>query len=357
MLWGCSNKPNAGTSDASTSEGTSSATGSQTETVRLNAGGSTFVYPLMSKWASVYEKEKGVQINYQSIGSGGGIQKMIAKEFDFGCSDAFLNKEQEQKAQSSGGSAVHVPLAMGAVAIIYNLEGINEPLSFSGPVLADIYLRKITKWNDSRLTALNPKLEGKLPDENIVVVHRSDGSGTTNILADYLSKVSDEWKEKVGVSTSLTWEADTIGAKGNDGVAGQVRLNQGAIGYVELSYAMKDKIKFGAVKNQAGEVVLPSLESVTSAAQAALGEGQIPDDLRYSLTNMPGKLSYPISGTVWAVLYVNPPSNHGQAVVDFLRWAVREDSGQKYCADLHYAPLPTEMVARIDAVLGKVKVK
>jgi phosphate transport system substrate-binding protein len=324
-------------------------------TVRLNAGGSTFVYPLMSKWASVYEKEKSVQINYQPIGSGGGIQKMTAQEFDFGCTDAPLNEEQIQKAQQAGGAVIHVPLAMGAVAMIYNLEGLEDTLQFSGSLIADIFLRKITKWNDPRIVALNPKVATKLPDKNIVVVHRSDGSGTTFIMADYLAKISPEWKEKVGVSTSLKWPSDTIGAKGSEGVAGQVRLSSGAIGYVEVTYALQNQIQFGAVQNQAGEMVAPKLESVTAAAKNALSE--IPEDLRYSLTNAPGKDSYPISGTVWAVVYTNPPSNKGKALVDFLRWAVREDSGQKYCAELHYAPLPKELVERIDKVLAKVNVK
>jgi len=325
------------------------------KTVRLNAGGSTFVYPLMSKWASVYEKEKSVQINYQPIGSGGGIQKMTAQEFDFGCTDAPLNEEQIQKAQQAGGAVIHVPLAMGAVAMIYNLEGLEDTLQFSGSLIADIFLRKITKWNDPRIVALNPKGAAKLTDKNIVVVNRSDGSGTTFIMADYLVKISPEWKEKVGVSTSLKWPSDSIGAKGSEGVAGQVRLSSGAIGYVEVTYALQNQIQFGAVQNQAGEMVAPKLESVTAAAKNALSE--IPEDLRYSLTNAPGKDSYPISGTVWAVVYTNPPGNKGKALVDFLRWAVREDSGQKYCAELHYAPLPKELVERIDKVLAKVNVK
>lgn len=327
----------------------------QPDKVRLNAGGSTFVYPLLSKWASVYEKEKGVQINYQSIGSGGGIQKMTAKEFDFGCSDAPLNEEQLAKAAKVGGPVIHVPLAMGAVALIYNLDGIDETLHFSGPVVADIFLRKITKWNDPRIVGLNPKLAGKLPDKNIVVVRRSDGSGTTHIFADYLAKVSPAWKSEVGVSTALKWPADTTGAKGNEGVAGQVRLNPGAIGYVELTYALQNKIQFGAVQSQAGEPVVPNLESVTAAARNSLS--QIPEDLRYSLTNAPGAGSYPISGTVWAVLYTDPPGGQGKRLVDFLRWALREDGGQKYCADLHYAPLPRELAERLDKVLAQVKVQ
>jgi phosphate ABC transporter phosphate-binding protein len=320
---------------------------------RLNAGGSTFVYPLMSKWAGVYEKEKNVQVNYQSIGSGGGIQKMTAKEFDFGCSDAPLNDEQLAKAKSAGGDVVHVPLAMGAVVPAYNLGEVSEPLQFTGPVLADIFLRKITKWNDERIKACNPKVADKLPAKDIVVVRRSDGSGTTYIFADFLAKVSQEWKEKVGVSTSLKWPEDTTGAKGSEGVAGQVKLNNGAITYVEMTYAMQNEIRFGAVQNKAGEFIVADLDSVTTAAKSALTS--IPDDLRYSLTDAPGKGSYPISGTVWAVLYVDQPAGKGQATVDFLRWVTREDKGQKYARELHYAPLPAGLIERVDAKLALVK--
>jgi phosphate transport system substrate-binding protein len=316
---------------------------------RLNAGGSSFVYPMMSKWASQYQKTQGVQVNYQSIGSGGGIQQMIAKTLDFGCTDAPMNEEQLKKAQESGGEVVHIPLVMGAVVPIYNLQGINQPLRFTGPVLADIYLEKIKKWNDPELAQLNPGVE--LPDQDILTVHRSDGSGTTYIWVDYLSKVSPvEWKTRVGVATSVNWPGG-VAAKGNEGVAGKVSQSPGAIGYVELIYALQNKISFGVVQNQEGIFVTPSLESVTAAAQGALTH--IPDDLRYSLTNAPGKDSYPISGTVWAVLYINQPRAKGEAVVRFLRWVTHE--GQEYAKDLDYARLPGELVGRLEKKLDQVR--
>jgi phosphate transport system substrate-binding protein len=308
----------------------------------------------MSKWTGVYEKEKGVQVNYQSIGSGGGIQKLIAKEFDFGCTDAPLNDEQLENARRSGGEVVHIPLVMGGAVPIYNLDEVQDSLRFTGPVLADIFLRKITRWNDERLKTLNPKVATKLPAKDIVVVHRSDGSGTTYMFSDYLSKVSDEWQKKVGMGTSLKWPEDTIGAKGSEGVAGQVKLNPGAIGYVELIYARQNKIRYGSVQNKEGEFVDADLESVGAAANNALT--QIRDDLRFSLTDAPGKGSYPISSAVWAVIYVNQPAGKGQVVVDFLRWAAREDQGQQHAKPLDYAALPKGLIERVEKKLAEVKV-
>jgi phosphate transport system substrate-binding protein len=318
---------------------------------RLNGGGSTFVYPMMSKWASEYDKAKGVQVNYQSIGSGGGIQQMTAKTFDFGCTDGPMNPEQLQKAKEVGGDVVHLPLVMGAVVPAYNLAEINEPLTFSGPVLADIYLGKIKKWNDKALQDLNPNV--KLPAQDIGVVHRSDGSGTTYIWVDYLSKVSDEWQKRVGVATSVDWPCGE-GAKGNEGVAGRVKATPGAIGYIELIYALQNGIKFGAVKNREGATILADLKSVTAAADNALKDKNIPDDLRYSITDAAGKDSYPISGTVWAVIYVNQPADKGQAVVDYLRWCTHD--GQQFCEPLKYAKLPPGLVERMEKKLDVVKV-
>jgi phosphate transport system substrate-binding protein len=304
---------------------------------------------MMSKWASEYEKAKGAQVNYQSIGSGGGIQQMTAKTFDFGCTDGPMNEEQLQKARETGGEVVHIPLAMGAVVPIYNLEEIMEPIKFSGSVLADIFLGKVKKWNDPALKELNPGVN--LPDLDIVVVHRSDGSGTTYIWVDYLSKVNQEWKAKVGVGTSVNWPTGT-GQKGNEGVAGQVKRTRGGIGYVELIYATQNDIKYGPVRNRDGAFVTASLESVTAAADNALAT--IPDDLRYSITDAPGENSFPISGTVWAVLYVNEPVDKGQAVIDFLKWVLHE--GQEFTAELHYARLPKGLVEKADAKLATVKV-
>jgi phosphate ABC transporter phosphate-binding protein len=314
---------------------------------RLNGGGSTFVYPMMSKWASEYEKAKGVQVNYQSIGSGGGIQQMTAKTFDFGCTDGPMNEEQLKKCLDNGSEAVHVPLVMGAVVPVYNLEEVKEPLRFSGPVLAGIYLGDIKKWNEKPLADLNPGVT--LPDKEISVVHRSDGSGTTYIWVDYLAKVSPEWSKKVGVGTSVNWPAG-IAHKGNEGVAGQVKRWPGSIGYVELIYAMQNDIPYGVVKNYAGEFIKPSLESVTAAAEGAV----IREDLRYSITDSKGKGAYPISGTVWAVVYAKLPAARGKEVVDFLRWVTHE--GQAFAKDLHYAPLPEAIVKRVEKKLDAIEI-
>jgi phosphate transport system substrate-binding protein len=314
---------------------------------RLNGGGSTFVYPMMSKWASEYDKAKGVKVNYQSIGSGGGIQQMTAKTFDFGCSDAPMNAEQLEKAKQTSGEALHIPLVMGAVVPAYNLAGVSEPVQFTGPVLADIFLGKIKRWNDAALKKLNPN--ATLPDQEIAVVHRSDGSGTTYIWVDYLAKVSPEWKQKVGVGASVNWPTG-VGQKGNEGVAGQVKRSAGSIGYIELIYAQQNNIAFGDVVNREGAPVRASLETVTAAAAGALSD--IPEDLRYSITNAPGKDSYPISGTVWAVIYKQQPGGKGQRVVDFLRWCTHD--GQQYAEELHYARLPTGLVERVEKKLDSV---
>src|SRR5262249_43941842 len=263
---------------------------------RLNGGGSSFVYPMMSKWTAEYDKAKGVKVNYQSVGSGGGIKKNTEKTYDFGCTDPPMNDEQLKKAQDVGGDVVHIPLILGAIVPAYNLEGITEPLRFTGPVLADIYLGNITKWNDKALQDLNPK--ATLPDKEINVVYRSDGSGSSYIWSDYLSKGSGEWKKKVGKGTSPNFPRG-VGEKGTEGVAGHVKRTPGSIGYMELTYALQNNIGYGTVRNKDGEFVKGELKTVTAAAAGALS--QIPDDLRFSLTDPPGKDAYPISGAVWAV--------------------------------------------------------
>jgi phosphate transport system substrate-binding protein len=316
---------------------------------RLNASGPTFVSPMMSKWADEYDRAKGVEVNYQRIGSGGGIRQMTAKTLDFGCSDGPMNDEQLKKAQETGGPVLHVPLVLSAVVPVYNLKDVKGPLKFTGPVLADIYLGKIKKWNDQALQDLNKGVP--LPDQDIVVVHRSDGSGTTSVWTDYLSRVSPEWQKKVGVATSVNWPTG-VGQKGNEGVAGQVRRSPGALGYVELSYALQNGMSYGLVRNQAGEFIKADPGSVTAAADNSLKE--IPDDLRYSITDAGGKESYPISGTVWAVLYQKQPKDKGQQVVAFLRWVTHE--GQKYAPDLHYSTLPKGLVERLDKKLDSVQV-
>ena len=318
---------------------------------RLNGTGATFIGPMMSKWAAEYNKAKGVEVNYQALGSGAGIKAMTEKNANFGCSDVPMNDADLKKAKDIGGDVVHIPLAMGAVVPAYNLDGVTEPLIFTGPVLADIYLGKITKWNDKALQDLNPGVN--LPDKNIGVVHRSDGSGTTAIFADYLAKVSPEWKKDVGVGTSLKWPAGVgEGADGNDGVAGRVKTTPGALGYIELVYAVQNQIKFGLVKNKDGIAIKADLKSVTAAAENMLKV--IPDDLRYSITDAGGEASYPISGTTWAIVYVNPPGD-AQQIVDFLYWCTHD--GQQYCEDQHYARLPRGLVERVEKKLSMIKTK
>jgi phosphate transport system substrate-binding protein len=240
-------------------------------------------------------------------------------------------------------------MVLGAVVPTYTLEGISEPLKFTGPLLADIYLGTIKKWNDPAIKKLNPDVD--LPDKEIAVVHRSEGSGTTYIWVDYLSKISPEWKKKVGVGTSVNWPVGS-GQKGNEGVAGQVRRSPGSIGYVELEYAIQNKMGVGLVQNKEGEFIKPTLQSVTAAANASLKV--IPEDLRYSITDAPGKDSYPICGTVWAVVYDKLPAARGQMVVDFLRWITHE--GQQYCEGLNYSRLPEGLVKRLEKKLDQIKV-
>jgi phosphate transport system substrate-binding protein len=327
---------------------TASITAVKTPTTRLSGGGSSFIYPLMVKWASEYEKERGIKVDYSSTGSGNGIQQMTRKTIDFGCTDAPMTDPQLAQAMQTGGEVVHLPLIMGAVVPAYNLPGVSKPIQFTGPVIADIYLGKIKKWNDPALQDLNK--DATLPDQDIAVVHRSDGSGSTFIWADYLAKVSPEWKEKVGVNTTLKWPCG-VGQKGTEGVAAQISRSPGALGYVELIYALKNNIQYGAVKNRAGKFVLPSLESVTAAAQGALAT--IPADLRYSLTDAEGEDAYPLAGTTWMVFYQKQPADKAAELVNFVRWATHE--GQRYAKELQYAGLPTELVQRIEQKLELIK--
>jgi phosphate ABC transporter phosphate-binding protein len=316
----------------------------------LSAGGATFINPMMAKWAHEYFKEKAIRVGYNPTGSGAGIAQMIEKTIDFGCSDAPMNEEQLKKAKDTRGEVVHIPLAMGAVVPAYNLVELEDkPVLFTGEVLAEIYLGKIKKWDDARLQALQePGVT--LPAKDIVVVHRSDGSGTTYIWADYLSKMSKEWKKEPGKGTTLKWPAG-VGQKGNDGVTDHVKQTPGAIGYIELIYAIQNGVKYGRVKNQDGNFVLADLKSVTAAAAASLKE--IPDNLCYSLTDAPGNDSYPIAGTNWAILYVDPPSGKGKGIYDYLWWVTHD--GQNLCEPLHYARLPSELVTRIEKQLARVK--
>jgi len=317
---------------------------------KLHGTGSTFVSPLMTRWASEYQQVRGVPVNYESVSSGTGIQRLNGLRFDFICTDAPLNKEQLEKARRSGGEVLHIPLVLGAVVAAYNLDQVAEPLTFSGPVLADIFLGKITRWNDKALKDLNPT--ATLPDKEIKVVHRVDASGTTWIWTDYLAKANTEWQSKVGVDTAVTWPVG-VGRQGNPGVAAEIKNTPGSLGYVELGQALESDLRVGLVKNKAGVAVKPSLEAVAAAIQGSLAD--IPENLQYSLTNAPGKDAYPISGTAWAVLFVKQPAGKKQELLAFLRWATHE--GQKFAEELHYTALPTSLVEQVEKKLDQVTVE
>jgi phosphate transport system substrate-binding protein len=311
----------------------------------MNGAGATFPYPIYSKWFEEYTRvDPEVRFNYQSIGSGGGIRQISERTVDFGASDGPMTDEQLKKAPSE---LFHIPTVLGAVVATYNLPG-SPKLQFTGEVLADIFLGKITKWNDEKIKALNPS--ASLPDQPIVVVHRSDGSGTTYIWVDYLSKVSKEWEQKVGRGTSVSWPVG-LGGKGNEGVAGQVKNAPGALGYVELAYAITNKLPAAAVKNQAGRFLEATIESTTAAAAAAAKN--MPADFRVSLTNPSGEDAYPIASFTWLLVYRDQPNEaKGRALVKFLWWAIHD--GQKYPAALLYAPLPGPVVKLIEAKIKQV---
>ncbi|HEV8472599.1 MAG TPA: phosphate ABC transporter substrate-binding protein PstS [Methylomirabilota bacterium] len=309
----------------------------------INGAGATFPYPIYSKWFDEYVKvDPEVRFNYQSIGSGGGIKQISSRTVDFGASDGPMTDEQLKQAPAP---LIHIPTVLGAVAATYNLPG-APTLKFTHDVVADIFLGKVTKWNDPRIAATNAGIT--LPDQPILVVHRSDGSGTTYIWVDYLSKVSPEWQKKVGKGTSVNWPVG-LGGKGNEGVAGQVKNTPGALGYVELAYAVKNKLPVAAIKNAAGKFVEPTIASTTAAAAGAAKS--MPDDFRVSLTNAAGDDAYPIASFTWLLVYKDQPNEvKGRALVKFLWWMSHE--GQKYAADLLYAPLPQEVVKQIE---GKVR--
>ena len=324
------------------------AAGAQAQTIQINGAGATFPYPIYSKWFAEYNKlHSDIQINYQSIGSGGGIRQIQAQTVFFGATDGPMTPEQ---LQASPGRILHFPTVLGAVVPVYNIPNLRAELKFTGTVLADIFLGKIARWNDAQIAKLNPGVP--LPAADITVVHRADGSGTTYIWVDYLSKVSPEWKAKVGVHMSVKWPTG-VGGRGNEGVASLVTRSPGSIGYVELIYALHNKISGGVVQNMAGEFTKASVESVTAAAASAAG--QMPADFRVSITNPPGKGVYPIASFSWLLLYENPRNKaQSKAMVDFVKWALTD--GQKYCAELGYAPLPESVVKLEMAALAKIKI-
>ena len=311
----------------------------------INGAGATFPYPIYSKWFDEYTKvDPSVRFNYQSIGSGGGIRQITERTVDFGATDGPMTDEQLKQAP---GELLHIPTVLGAVVATYNLPG-NPKLRFTPDLLADIFLGKITKWNDSRLATANPG--ASLPDQPILVVHRSDGSGTTYIWVDYLSKVSQEWAQKVGRGTSVNWPVG-LGGKGNEGVSGQVKSTPGALGYVELAYAIKNNLPAATIRNQAGKFVEPTIQSTTAAAAGAAKT--MPADFRVSLTNPAGDDAYPIASFTWLLVYKEQTDQvKGRALVKFLHWAAEQ--GQKYTSDLLYAPLPAPVVKQIEAKIGQI---
>lgn len=317
------------------------------QTIQINGAGATFPYPIYSKWFAEYNKmHPEVQINYQSIGSGGGIRQVTNQTVFFGATDGPMTPDQLLAAP---GRVLHFPTVLGAVVPVYNIPGVSAELKFSGSVLADIFLGKITKWNDPAIAGLNKGVN--LPATDVTVVHRSDGSGTSYIWVDYLAKVSPEWKSKVGVATSVNWPVG-VGGKGNEGVSGLVTQTPGSIGYVELIYALQNKISYGAVQNMAGEFLRATVPSVTAAAAAAAAK--MPPDFRVSITNAPGTGVYPVSSFTWLLLYENPKDKQqAKIMLDFMKWALSD--GQKFAADLGYAPLPQPVVQLELEALKKIK--
>ena len=315
------------------------------EPVLINGAGATFPYPIYSKWFDVYsQSHPEVQFNYQSIGSGGGIKQITAKTVDFGATDGPMTPDQMNEAP---GRIYHIPMVMGSEAIVYNLDGVKNGLKLTGEVLADIFLGKITTWNDARIAAENPGVA--LPSASIVVAHRSDGSGTTYIFTDYLSSVSGEWKGKVGKATSVNWPVG-LGGKGNEGVAGVVKQTPGSIGYVELSYAVHNGLTYADLKNKSGNYITPGIEATSKAAEGV----KMPEDFRVSVVNSPNPEAYPIAGFTWLLIYKDMDDHvKGEAIVGFIKWAIHE--GQEYTKDLLYAPLPLEVVTMIEKKLEHVK--
>jgi phosphate transport system substrate-binding protein len=315
------------------------------DTVTLNGAGATFPNPIYTKWFSEYNKlHPDVQINYQSIGSGGGIRQVLAGTVDFGASDGPMSDEQLGQAKVK---ILHIPTVLGAVVPAYNVPGVTGEIKFTPEVLANIFLAKITSWNDPAIAKANPGVN--FPNQPIIVIHRSDGSGTTYIFTDYLSKVSSEWKSTVGASTAVKWPVG-LGGKGNEGVAGQIRQLVGSIGYVELIYAVQNNISYGSVKNSSGNFLKATLEGVTDAAASVKS---MPADFRVSITNAPGKDAYPISSFTWLLIPVQAktPAN-GKILSDFLTWMVND--GQKMTKALSYAPLPDSVAEKVKATIKQV---
>jgi len=341
---GCS-KSDSGKTESSSLPGSKKEAASGGD-MTLTGAGATFPFPLYTKWIAEFGKAKpGTRINYQSIGSGGGIRQITERTVDFGASDAPMNEEQLAKAKG----ILHIPTCLGAVVLTYNLEGVPSGLKITPEAAAGIFLGKIKTWNDPAIQGENP--DAKLPDKPIASIHRSDGSGTTKIFVDYLSAVSPEWKGGPGTGTSVNWPTG-LGAKGNEGVSAQISNTPGSIGYVELVYAAQNKLTYASIKNAAGKFVEPSLESITAAGAGAIAK--MPDDFRISIVNAEGEGAYPISGFTYLLVYEEQKNaQKGKILVDFLKWATHE--GQALTAPLHYSRLPEELVKKVDAKIATIK--
>jgi len=315
---------------------------------RLTGAGATFPYPIYSKWFSDYAAKTGVKINYQSIGSGGGIRQLSEETVDFGASDAPMN--DTELAAAKGGPILHFPTVLGAVVVTYNIPGLSAPLRLTSAILADIFAGRVTKWNASAVATLNPGVQ--LPNSDILVVHRTDGSGTTFIFTSYLAATSPAWKAGPGAGKEVAWPVG-LGGKGNEGVAGQVKQTPGAIGYIELAYANQNKLPYAAIQNSTGAFVVPTIASVTAAAASIADTLSASSDYRVSVANAAGKDAYPISSMTWLLVYKNQrDSVKGKELVDFLRWSY--ETGYESAAALDYAPLPAKLRERLIARLGMI---
>lgn len=335
----CSGERSGGTVDGAAPSGSSGA-------IRLQGAGATFPNPLYQKWLSEYGKtNQNIRIDYQSIGSGGGIKQIKEQTVDFGASDSPMKDED---LKSAPGELLHIPTVLGAVVITYNLEGVSQPLKFSSGVIADIFLGKIKRWDDPAIKADNAGVN--LPAADITVVHRSDGSGTTAVFTDYLSKISPEWKEKISSGTSVNWPAGQ-GGKGNEGVTGQIKQQAHTIGYVELVYATQNKLPVALIKNRAGNFVEPTLDAITAAAAESISS--TPEDLRTSITDAGGANVYPIASYTYLLVYKNQKNAaKGKALVDFLWWGLHD--GERFARDLQFAPLPKEIIERAEAKINSM---
>ena len=326
-----------GANNSSTASSTASTSGS----VDLTGAGATFPYPLYSKWFADYASQTGVKINYQSIGSGGGIRQLSEQTVDFGASDSPMS--DQELAAAKGGAVLHFPTVLGAVVITYNVPGLTAPINLTASAIADIFAGRITKWSDTRISSLNRG--ANLPSTDILVVHRSDGSGTTYIFTDYLSKAVPSWNSSVGKGKEVKWPVG-LGAKGNEGVAGQVKQTPGAIGYVELAYAKQNKLPFASITNKAGKPILASVQAVTAAAASVASTLPANTDYRISVTDAPGADAYPISSFTWILVYQNQKdATKSKKLVDFLNWALT--TGESEASALDYAPLPSDMAAKV----------